>query len=112
MEKCVLDPERECIGSARAALLEKRIETLEDWQAESKKFHNAFYDWQRDQIARDAKMDVQLDGIQTSLGKLVAWQEAQQSKPGKRLDGIVAKVLLLIVGAAASYILLRLGINT
>ena len=109
-DKCIIDPEKDCIGSAKAALLEKRIEILENWQAESKKFHNAFYDWQRDQIARDAKMDVQLDGIQSSLGKLVNWQEAQQLKPAKRWEGIVDKIILTVAGAFVMYVLIKLGI--
>lgn len=62
-EKCVVDPERDCIGKAAAALLEKRIEDLEAWQRDSKKFHRDFYDWQRTQIARDARLDEQLNNI-------------------------------------------------
>lgn len=108
-DKCILDPEKDCIGSAKAAVLEKRIEILEGWQAESKKFHNAFYDWQRVQIARDAKMDVQLAGIETSLDKLVKWQEAQKEKPAKRWESIVDKVLMLVVGAVVGFMLVKLG---
>ena len=55
--KCIIDPERDCIGKAAALKLESRIENLERWQQDSKKFHNAFYDWQREQIAREAKLD-------------------------------------------------------
>ena len=43
-EKCIIDPERDCIGKAAAAKLEARIEALETWRDDSKKFHNAFYD--------------------------------------------------------------------
>ena len=32
-EKCILDPQRDCIGKAEAAKLEGRIKALEDWVA-------------------------------------------------------------------------------
>lgn len=42
-DKCIINPERDCIGKAAAALLEKRIEDLEEWQRDSKKFHRQLY---------------------------------------------------------------------
>ena len=75
-EKCIVDPERDCIGKAAAALLEKRIEDLEAWQRDSKKFHRDFYDWQRTQIARDARLDEQLSNMNDNISKILAKQEA------------------------------------
>ena len=46
-EKCILDPQRDCIGKAEAAKLEGRIKALEEWREDSKDFHAKFYDWQR-----------------------------------------------------------------
>lgn len=108
-EKCIIHPERDCLGLAASAELDGRIRALEKWQAESKKFHNDFYDWQREQIARDAKMDVLLENIQTNLAKLVAWQETQQAKPGRRWDSVVEKILMLVVAAIVGVILARVG---
>ena len=36
-EKCILDPQRDCIGKAEAAKLEGRIKALEDWREELQK---------------------------------------------------------------------------
>ena len=91
--------------------MEPRIKALEDWKEESKKFHNTFYDWQRGQIARDARLDVQLGGIETNLKKLVAWQDAQRDKPEKRLDSIVEKIVLCVVAAVVGYILAQVGLT-
>ena len=110
MEKCVIDPARDCIGATKAVLLEKRIEDLESWKNESKKFHNAFYDWQRSQIARDARLDVQLQNIETSLNKLVEWQGCEQAKPGKRWDTIVEKAILAVVAAVVGFVLAQIGL--
>lgn len=83
-DKCILDPQRDCIGKAEAAKLEGRIKALEEWKEDSKKFHNDFYDWQREQIARDVRLDEKLGSMEASLSKLVSWQETEREKPGKR----------------------------
>ena len=91
-------------------IMEPRIRALEDWKSESKKFHNTFYDWQRDQIARDSRLDVQLSGIESNLKKLVAWQDAQRDKPARRLESIVEKVSLCVVAAVVGYVLAQVGL--
>ena len=37
-EKCILHPERDCIGKAAAALLEKRVDDLEAGQKKEAEF--------------------------------------------------------------------------
>lgn len=106
-DKCILDPERDCIGKAAAARLETRIEALERWQDDSKKFHNNFYDWQREQLVRDAKIDGQLENINASLAKLLTWQDTQQAKPAKAWQAVLSAVLAGLVG----FLLAQLGIN-
>lgn len=68
-EKCILDPQRDCIGKAEAAKLEGRIKALEEWREDSKDFHAKFYDWQRQQIARDARLDEKLSGMDENIKK-------------------------------------------
>lgn len=109
-EKCLIDPQRDCLGLTKAVLLEKRIEDLEQWQKDSKKFHNDFYDWQREQIARDARLDEQLGNMSANLNKLVAWQETQRDKPGKRWDGIVEKIIWAVLAAGIAAVLARVGL--
>ena len=109
-DKCILDPERDCIGKAAAALLEKRIEDLEEWQRDSKKFHNDFYDWQRTQIARDARLDEQLNNMNNNISKILAQQEACAMKPGKRWDAIVDKAIWAVLAAVIAFVLARVGL--
>lgn len=91
-------------------VMEPRIKALEDWKRESKKFQNTFYDWQRDQIARDSRLDVQLSGIENDLKKLVAWQDAQRDKPARRQESIVEKIILCVVAAVVGYVLAQAGL--
>lgn len=109
-EKCIIDPQRDCIGKAAAAKLEARIEALETWRDDSKKFHNAFYDWQREQIARDAKLDEQLKNMNANIDKLVTWQEGQQQAPKKRWDAMVDKCIWAVLAAVIAFILGRFGL--
>lgn len=105
-EKCIIDPGRDCIGKAEAARLEGRIKALEDWREDSKDFHAEFYDWQKKQIARDAKLDEQLSNMDKNINKLVSWQEGQQAKPAKRWETVIAAVITGVVG----FLLARFGL--
>lgn len=109
-EKCVIRPDQPCIGSAKTALLEKRIEDLEKWKTDSKKFHETFYDWQREQIARDARLDEKLGAMETNLSKLVTWKEEEKAKPAKRWDGLIDKALWAVCAAVIAYLLARVGL--
>ena len=106
-DKCIIDPERDCIGKAAAALLEKRIADLEAWREDSRDFHAKFYDWQREQIARDARLDEQLSNMDKNINKLVAWQEGQQAKPAKRWEAVIAALITGVVG----FLLARFGVG-
>lgn len=108
-EKCIVDPERDCIGKAAAAKLEARIDALERWQEDSKKFHNSFYDWQREQIARDAKLDEKLNNMDSNIEKLLRKQEATDAKPGKFLDALKSNAAWAIIAAVLGFVLGQIG---
>lgn len=110
MDKCSIDPQQKCMGAAKVMLLERRIQDLEEWRTTSRKFHSDFYDWQRRQIARDARLDTQLSTMNQNIDKVIAWQEQQQTKPAKRLDAIVDKLVWAVLAAVAAFILGRMGL--
>lgn len=109
-DKCIIDPARDCIGKAAAAKLEARIEALEDWREDSKSFHAKFYDWQREQIARDARLDEKLNGMDTNIKKVLQKQEACELKPAKRWDAIVDKAIWAVLAAVIAFVLARVGL--
>ena len=82
-EKCVRDPRHDCFGLEAAARLEGRIKALEDWQQDSKKFHNSFYDWQREQIARDAKPVVFVVSVHCDLTRRERYQNSTRLHNGQ-----------------------------
>ena len=107
--KCVVVPERDCIGKAAALKLESRIENLERWQQDSKKFHNTFYDWQREQIAREAKLDEKLNNMDLNIEKLLQKQEAADEKPKKFIDKISTELIIFIITAIFAFALGKIG---
>ena len=109
-EKCVRDPRHDCFGLEAAARLEGRIKALEDWQRDSKKFHNSFCDWQREQIEWQARLDERLKSMEKDIKKSVEWQESQQSAPKKRWDAIVDKSVWAVLAAVIAFILARIGL--
>ena len=109
-EKCVRDPRHDCFGLEAAARLEGRIKALEDWQQDSKKFHNSFYDWQREQIAREAKLDEQLSNMNRNIQKLLDKQEEDNAKPGKLMDMLKSNAIWAILAAVIGFVLAKVGL--
>lgn len=106
-DKCIIDPERDCIGKAAAALLEKRIADLEKDREKQTAFRESYYAEQRARIKRDAELDAKISGMDEKLDKLVSWQEGQQAKPAKRWEAVIAALITGVVG----FLLARLGIG-
>ena len=109
-EKCVRDPRHDCFGLQEAARLDERIKALEDWREDSKDFHAKFYDWQREQIARDARLDEKLSGMDANIKKVLAKQESCELKPAKRWDAIVDKVIWAVLAAVIAFALAQIGL--
>ena len=109
-EKCILNPERDCLGTAAAAKLEMRIEVLEKWKDSSREFHERFYEWQRGQIRREAALDEKLSTMEANLGKLVARQEADDQAPKKRWNDLIDKAVWAVCAAVIAYLLAQAGI--
>lgn len=85
--------------------MEGRIARLEEWQRTSESFHTKIDTWQRDMIASTTRMETQQKAMDGKLDKLLGWQEAQQEKPGRLVDGIREKLLYAALGAFVAWLL-------
>jgi hypothetical protein len=56
------------------------------------------------------KMGVSLSTMDKTIQKLDAKVEEQESKPGKRWEALVEKVVFLFVGAVVAYVFSRIGL--
>lgn len=109
-EKCQRDPALDCDVAVRTAALERRIEALEGWRDDSKQFHKAFYDWQREQIQREARLDEQIKNMNQNLELLLQAQREQQQKPGKRIEALADKLIWAVLAAVVAFVLGRMGL--
>lgn len=109
-EKCVKSPEQDCICFPKLAVLEHRVEDLESWRMDSKKFHNDFYNWQRTQIAKWATLDAKIVSMSENIEKLVVWKSTEQEKPARLVDKIKENVIWAIIGALVAFTLAEIGL--
>lgn len=106
MENCILDPQRECLGLAKAALLKKQ---LAEHRENSRKDHADMFDRIRMLEISQAETKTQYGQIMESLGALRADINELKSKPSKRWDAVVDKILLGVIGAIVVYIMTQIG---
>lgn len=120
-DKCIIDPERDCIGKAAAAILEKRIADLEDGQRKESEFRELYYQERLERAKRDAKMDADIGSMNEKLDKLISWQEKQQndtheaqkseiSTNKKRKNDLIDKAIWLIVGSLITFVMTKIGL--
>lgn len=114
-EKCIIDPQRDCIGKAEAAKLEGRIKALEEWKDDSKRFHEDFYKEQKERAKRDGMIDQQLSTITSDMTEVKAdvkevleTQKACAAKSGSRWESIKDKVIVGVLTSIITAIALAL----
>lgn len=114
-EKCILDPQKDCIGKAEAAKLEGRIKALEEWKDDSKRFHEDFYKEQKERAKRDGMIDQQLSTITSDMTEVKAdvkevleTQKACAAKSGSRWESIKDKVIVGVLTSVLTAAVLAL----
>lgn len=117
-EKCIINPERDCIGKAEAALLEKRIDDLEEGQRKESEFRELYYKERLERAKRDAEMDAKISGIYEKMDtmngdikEVLETQKACAMKPVKRWDAIVDKAIWAVLAAVIAFILAKVGLG-
>ena len=106
-EKCILDPQRDCLGLQKANMLEKQ---MSEWREASRGTHKELFDRMRELEKAEAARNEQYDNIMEKLDRLIAWQEAEQAKPKKRWEAIVDKSVWAVLAAVIAFILARIGL--
>lgn len=107
-EKCILDPERECLGLIEAKRLRKELEKHEE---EAKSSFNR-------QGERLGSLETQMAvhqanylNIIAKLDDLIAKVAAIESKPGKRWESFTGYVLSTVVAVVLGYVLAKAGLK-
>ena len=106
-DKCLIDPQRDCLGLQKANMLERQMEKM---QEQARDTHNKLFDRIRDLEKAEAARNEQYENIMGKLDKLIAWQEAEQAAPKKRWDSIKDKAIWAVLSAVIAFLLGRIGL--
>ena len=106
MANCILDPQRDCLGLSKVEMLEKQVE---EYREKSSKDHREMYDRIRQLEIANARTDTQYGQIMKTLGALKADMAELKTKPVRRWDAVVDKILLAVIGAIVVYIMSQVG---
>lgn len=106
-DKCLIDPQRDCLGLQKANMLERQMAKM---QEQARDTHNKLFDRIRDLEKAEAARNEQYENIMGKLDKLIAWQEAEQAAPKKRWDSIKDKAIWAVLAAVIAFLLGRIGL--
>ena len=113
-EKCILDPQRDCLGLQKANMLEKQ---MDEWRAQSRVTHKEMFDRMRELEKAESARSEQYDNIMEKLDTLtksmaeVTMKVADiTARPGKRWDAIVDKAIWAVLAAVIAFVLEKIGL--
>lgn len=112
--KCIVAPERDCLGLHKAEILQKSLDTFME---NSRETHKEMFDRIRELEKNEARRDEQyiqimekLDGLSTQIATAMADVGELKMKPAKRWDDMTKQVLGLVVAAVAAFLLGKFGL--
>ena len=106
-EKCIIDPARDCLGLAKAEMLEKQVD---EYRRQARETHSQLFDRIRELERAESARGEQYKQIMEKLDQLLEWQETQQKKPQAFVDDIKGKIIWAILAAVIAFILGRIGL--
>ena len=101
-QQCLDYPDRPCYGLEKAKELEERINND---TAKNTETHREMYDRIRQLEIEQAETKTQYGHIMETLGAIKADVAELKSKPAKRWENVVDKIIFAVVGAGVAYIL-------
>ena len=84
-EKCIIDPQRDCLGLQKADMLEKQITELRE---SARGTHKEMFDRIRE-----------LEKVEAARNEQIEWQETEQQKPGRQWSDIKSKVVVAVLSS-------------
>lgn len=106
-EKCIIDPARDCLGLAKAEMLEKQVD---EYRRQARETHSQLFDRIRELERAESARGEQYKQIMEKLDQLLEWQETQQKKPQAFVDDIKGKIIWAVLAAVIAFILGRIGL--
>ena len=106
-ELCAAEQGRDCLALARAESLAQQVVEL---QAQNSASHRELFSRLNDLEKREAVQEVQYSTILEKLDVLTQKLDALESKPGKKWESFVEKILWAVTAAVIAFLLGRIGL--
>ncbi len=106
-ENCLLNPERECYGLKKALEVERALNELGNRNSGT---HERLFNRINELEKQGGIREEQYKNILDKLEQISEDVDELKSKPAKRWDGIVEKIIGIIVAAVIGFMLARLGL--
>lgn len=113
-EKCILDPQRDCLGLHKANMLEK---LMEEQRERAREVHGELYQrvtaLEKSGSAQEARYQAILDKLSEMslrLNEALATIAELKEKPGRRWEGMVDKAVWAVLAAVIAFLLGRIGL--
>lgn len=121
-DKCILNPEQDCLGLIRAQELEKDIVMLRkemtDAKSRNELAHKEFYNrlavidaHNKVQDAHYEHIIEKLTDITEKLSNVSTRISTLEFKPAKKWETVAEKVLMLVLGAVAAVVFAKIGLQ-
>ena len=114
MPKCILDPARDCIGLAKAEMIEKQFD---EYKQNSRKTHEELFKrvglMEQVNSRREEQYNnilKKLDEMSLELAKALSTITELKDRPAKRWDSVIDKIILLVLTGCIGFVMLKLGI--
>ena len=114
MPKCILDPARDCIGLAKAEMIEKQFD---EYKQNSRKTHEELFKrvglMEQVNSRREEQYNnilKKLDEMSLELAKALSTITELKDRPAKRWDSVIDKIILLVLTGCVGFVMLKLGI--
>ena len=113
-EKCIIDPQRDCLGLHKANSLEKQIS---EYRTQARETHADMYKriaaLERSGSAQEARYQTIMDKLtelSVRLNQAMATIATLKEKPAKRWESIVDKAIWAVLAAVIAFVLGRMGL--
>ena len=113
-EKCIIDPQRDCLGLEKARMLEKQ---MDEYRRQSREDHSEIFSrlgkLESAESARNeqyAHILEKLDGLGDKMDGIGKRVTDLEMKPGKQWDKITGSILAALVLAIVAYFVGKMGI--
>lgn len=111
--KCILDPARDCIGLAKAQMLEKQFD---EYKQNSRKTHEELFKRMNLMEQVNSRREEQynnilkkLDEMSIELAKALSTITELKERPARRWDSVVDKIILLVLTGCVGFVMIKLG---